>query len=445
MSRGLLLSVTCLVAAWAAMLPRALHAEEPTAPKIIASASDPGPVVVRLMTDDSSVAIRSAEELVAHSNKPDFAKDSAVQKATEAELVKRLKVESIDWSKQMILVVQGHPSRGEMGVIKFDPPVIEGKILLVSWKQENHVTRAAYQGPPTGFALLERYEGKVNFRPGRMTNSLGISLLLIPGGKFLMGSPKGEEDRLDEELQHEVEVTEPFYLGMNEVTVGQFKAFVKDTNYVTEAEKGGKGGRAFDGKEFIQKPEFTWKNLYFAQSDDHPVVIVSWNDAVAFCAWLSKREGKTYRLPTEAEWEYACRGGKETRFSAGDKEDDLRWVGNIADAALKAKWPDATWSVNWDDGFAFTAPVGRFRANAFGLHDMHGNVWEWCSDWYGEDYYGKSPKQDPQGSAKGKERVARGGAWSTQPKFCRCAYRDWHEPDYRSDCVGFRVVASVAK
>src|SRR5262245_13803776 len=211
MARGLLLSVTCLVAAWAAMLPRTLPAEEPTAPKIIASASDPGPVVVRLKKDDSSVVIRSAEELVARSNKPDSAKDSAVQKATEAELVKRLKVESIDWSKQMLLAVQGHPSRGEMGVIKFDPPVIEGKILLVSWKQENHVTRAAYQGPPTGFALLERYEGEVNFRPGRMTNSLGMSLLLLPAGKFLMGAPKGEQDRLDEELQHEVEITQPFY------------------------------------------------------------------------------------------------------------------------------------------------------------------------------------------------------------------------------------------
>jgi formylglycine-generating enzyme required for sulfatase activity len=260
-----------------------------------------------------------------------------------------------------------------------------------------------------------------------------------------MGSPKGEEDHLDEELQHEVEITRPFYLGKHEVTVGQFKAFVKDANYVTEAEKDGKGGRAFDGKEFVQKPEFTWKNLHFVQTDEHPVVVVSWNDAVAFCAWLSKKEGKTYRLPTEAEWEYACRGGTKTRFSTGDKEDDLKAAGNVADAALKAKWADATWAVGWDDGFAFTAPVGKFKANAFGLYDMHGNVWEWCSDWYGEGYYGKSPGADPQGPADGKDRVARGGAWSTQPKFCRCAYRDWHEPGYRSDCVGFRVVVTGAK
>jgi formylglycine-generating enzyme required for sulfatase activity len=444
-SRRLHLSVTFLAAAWAALVPLTLRAEEPAAPKVIASVSDPGPLLGKLDKDDTGVVIRSAEELVAHSTKPEAAKDPAAQKAAEAELAKRLKVESIDWTKQVVLAVQGRPSKGEMGVIKFDPPLVAGKVLLVGWKQEHHVTRAAYQGPPTGFALVERFEGEVTFLPERMTNSLDMDLLLIPRGKFLMGSPKGEEDRLDEELPHEVEITRPFYLGKHEVTVGQFKAFVKDANYQTEAEKDGKGGRAFDGKEFVQKPEFTWKNLHFAQTDDHPIVVVSWNDAVAFCAWLSKKEGKTYRLPTEAEWEYACRGGTKTRFGTGDKEEDLKATGNIADAALKAKWTDATWSVGWDDGYAFTAPVGKFKANAFGLHDMHGNVWEWCSDWYGEGYYGKSPGPDPQGPADGKERVARGGAWSTQPKFCRCAYRDWHEPSYRSDCVGFRVVVTGGK
>src|SRR5262249_135477 len=152
--------------------------------------------------------------------------------------------------------------------------------------------------------------------------------------------------------------TQPFYLGKHEVTVGQFKAFVKDTNYKTEAEKDGKGGRAFDGKEFVQSPDFTWKKLHFTQMDDHPVVVVSWNDAMAFCAWLSKKEGKTYRLPTEAEWEYACRAEANTRFSAGDKDIDLKMTGNIADATLKMKWKEAFWTTQWDDGFPFTAPVG---------------------------------------------------------------------------------------
>jgi len=445
MSRGLLFPVACLIAASAAVAPLALRAEEPKEPKIIASASASEPFLVRLKKDDSGVVIRSAEELVAHSGKPDSAKDSAVQKAMEAELAKFLKVEGIDWGKQMVLAVQGHPSNGERGSIKFDPPKVEGKTLPVFWKQEHSPTRATYRGPPTGFALVERFEGEVTFLPWKMANSLGMSLLLIPKGKFLMGSPKGEEDRLDEEVQHEVEITRRFYMGKHEVTVGQFKAFVKDANYRTEAEKDGKGGRGFDGKEFVWKPEFTWKNLHFAQADDQPVTVVTWNDAVAFCEWLSKKEGRAYRLPTEAEWEYACRAETKTRFNTGEKEDDLKAAGNIADASLKAKWKDAFWAMSWDDGYPFTAPVGRFRANAFGLSDMHGNVWEWCSDWYGEDYYGKSPKQDPQGPAGGKERVSRGGAWSTQPKFCRSAFRDWHEPGYRSDCVGFRVVAVVGK
>src|SRR5262249_23478156 len=149
MSRSLLLAVTCLVAAWTALLPLTLRAEEPMAPKILASASDPDPVLVRLKKDDSSVVIRSADELLAHSAKPDSAKDPAAQKAAEAELAKRLKVESIDWSKQMVLAVQGHPTRGSSGAIKFGPPILEGKILVLPWKQENRGGRAAYQGPPT--------------------------------------------------------------------------------------------------------------------------------------------------------------------------------------------------------------------------------------------------------------------------------------------------------
>ncbi|HEX3151447.1 MAG TPA: formylglycine-generating enzyme family protein [Gemmataceae bacterium] len=418
-----------------------LSADEP---KILTSASDSEPTLVRLKKNDSGIAIRSAKDLAAIASLPGPGRGEA-PKDLEAELAKRFQLTSIDWNKQMVLVTQGRPTRGEHGTIKFEPLKIDGKTLVVHWHQENRSFRAPYQGPPIGFALVDRFEGDVSFIPREFANSIEMTLVLIPRGKFLMGSPKDEENRLDEELQHEVEITRPYYMGKHEVTVGQFKAFVKDTNYQTEAEKDGKGGRAFDGKEFIYKPEFTWKNLYYKQADYEPVVVVTWNDAVAFCAWLSKKEGVKYRLPTEAEWEYACRAGTQTRFHTGDRDDDLKLAGNIADASLKKKWPDAFWCMTWDDRFPFTAPVGYFKMNAFGLNDMHGNAWEWCSDWYAEDYYSKSPKQDPQGPATGKERVARGGAWSTQPKFCRSAFRDWHEPGYRSDCVGFRVVAEIAK
>ena len=125
------------------------------------------------------------------------------------------------------------------------------------------------------------------------------------------------------------------------------------------------------------------------------MVNVSWNDAVAFCKWLSKKEGKTYRLPTEAEWEYACRAGTTTRYYSGDDPETLAKVGNVADAAFKAKFPDWEYTIKANDGYVFTAPVGKFKPNAFGLYDMHGNAWQWCADWYGEEYYAHVARRRP--------------------------------------------------
>ena len=132
---------------------------------------------------------------------------------------------------------------------------------------------------------------------------------------------------------------------------------------------------------------------------------MSWNDAVAFCKWLSKKEGKTYRLPTEAEWEYACRAGTTTRYYSGDDPETLAKVGNVADATFKAKFPDWKCTIKASDGYVFTAPVGKFKPNAFGLYDMHGNAWQWCADWYGEEYYAKSPVDDPTGPDSGPHSV----------------------------------------
>jgi len=187
-------------------------------------------------------------------------------------------------------------------------------------------------------------------------------------------------------------------------------------------------------------PEGSWRKVCFEQTDEHPVVGVSWNDATAFCEWLSRKEGKTYRLPTEAEWEYACRAGTTTQYWNGDDPEDLALIGNVADAKGKAQFPD--WmAIRGSDGYVYTAPVGKFRSNGFGLYDMHGNVRERCADWWAKGYYAVSPTEDPPGPETGSYRVVRGGSWLDGAGSCRAAAHGGHEPQDRFDLLGFRVAA----
>ncbi|MFY7953951.1 MAG: formylglycine-generating enzyme family protein, partial [Armatimonadaceae bacterium] len=233
------------------------------------------------------------------------------------------------------------------------------------------------------------------------------------------------------------------YLGAHEVTVGQFKQFVKDTKYQTDGEKDGKGayGISETGKIEEVQAKFTWKSPGFEQTDDHPVVCVSWNDAKAFCKWLGEKEKKRYRLPTEAEWEFACRAGTKTAYSFGDDPEDLAATGNGADATARAKFPGWSVGIKAKDGHVCTAPVGRFKANSFGLHDMHGNVWEWCEDWYEPNSYPNEKQVDPTGPTTGKAKVQRGGGWSSDAKRLRSAARVGRDPTgYRGCYLGFRVV-----
>jgi formylglycine-generating enzyme required for sulfatase activity len=280
---------------------------------------------------------------------------------------------------------------------------------------------------------------------GVVKNSIGMSLVRIAAGEFVMGSPESEEGHSEVEPQHRVRITRPFYLGKYEVTIGQFRKFVEATGYVTTLERTKKEGFGFDpqvpGIEI--QTGFTWKHNGFGETDDHPVVNVDWDDASAFCKWLSKAEDGMYRLPTEAEWEYACRAGTTTRYSTGEEEETLKSAANLADASFLAKYPAATWSVEWNDGHPFTAPVGSFAANRWGLHDMHGNVWEWCQDWYAADYYRNSPVDDPQGPKTGEIHVLRGGAFTNRLRFVRSADRDAKRPGYRYNFTGFRVVKEI--
>ena len=168
---------------------------------------------------------------------------------------------------------------------------------------------------------------------------------------------------------------------------------------------------------------------------------MTWNDAQALARWLSREEGRRYRLPTEAEWEYACRAGTRSLFHSGDDPASLARVANVFDADAAPNWPAwSAFALRVHDGYSFTAPVGRFAPNAFGLHDMHGNVWEWTADWHDEHYYARSPVDDPTGPADGTVKVRRGGSWHTWPLYARCAYRNWNSTDTRYTLVGIRLV-----
>jgi len=301
--------------------------------------------------------------------------------------------------------------------------------------------------------------------PKKLSVDLGggakMEMTLIPAGEFKMGSGESAEETAaffnktygenaltadlfkNEHPQHRVRITKPFYLGTYHVTRGQFRQFVKDSGYKTDAEKGVGSKGAFgwnaEKEKFDHNEKYSWRNAGFEQTDEHPVVNVSWNDAVAFCKWLSKKESKTYRLPTEAEWEYACRAGTTTRYYSGDDPETLVKVGNMADAAFKAKFPNWKYTIKANDGYVFTAPVGKFKPNAFALYDMHGNAWQWCADWYGAEYYPASPVDDPTGPDSGYVRVLRSGSWADWPGYSRSANRFRSPPGSRFSYSGFRV------
>ena len=238
-----------------------------------------------------------------------------------------------------------------------------------------------------------------------VTNSIGMVLIEIPAGKFTMGSPKGEEDHQVNEVQVSVTLTKPFRLGKTEVTQGQWKSVM--------------GTEPWNGHEYVQADY------------DCPATYVNWDDATDFCEKLTTIERKAgklkadekYRLPTEAEWEYACRAGTQTAFSFGDDESKL---GEYA------------WFVGNTAGEYYPHKVGMKKPNPWGLHDMHGNVWEWCSDWY--DNRKLAGGTDPAGPKGGSDRVVRGGDWIREARYCRSAYRRDDFPTYRDCYYGFRVV-----
>ncbi len=267
-------------------------------------------------------------------------------------------------------------------------------------------------------------------RPDSITNSIGIKLARIPAGTFMMGSPRGEAERDNKEVSHEVTLTQPFYLGVYEVTQAQYTNVMKDT------------------RDFRNRAVF---NQNRGGGPDHPMENVEWKLVNEFCKQLSaraeeKRAGRKYRLPTEAEWEFACRAGTTTAFHFGDSISSQQ-------ANFNGDYPAG--GAQQGPYRRGTAKVGSYEPNAFGLYDMHVNVAEWCADWYDPEYYENSPDEDPLGPPFGVVAtgftnfdknfyvVVRGGCWVDDGRACRSAYRFRAMPNTQYRLIGFRVVCEI--
>lgn len=266
--------------------------------------------------------------------------------------------------------------------------------------------------------------------------------VLVKGGTFQMGRQDGKPDEIP---IHPVTVSD-FNMGAYEVTVKEFRYFIESSVYQTDADKVGVSPIWLRGNGYgHSKQGINWKcdaegNIRPSSEENHPVLHVSWNDAVAYCQWLSEKTGKSYRLPTEAEWEYAAgNGSRHTTYSWGNDYPNGKKGGNVADETNRKKYNSAPIFNNYIDNYVYTAPVGQFDANDFGLYDMIGNVWEWCSDWH-EDYKDTAVK-DPIGASTGLYRVLRGGSWYDYERHCHVKRRYRSTPDCRSNLLGFRVVS----
>jgi formylglycine-generating enzyme required for sulfatase activity len=269
--------------------------------------------------------------------------------------------------------------------------------------------------------------------PRKIMNSIGMKLVRIPPGTFQMGSPVGEEMRSTDEDQHEVEITKDFWLGVHEVTQKQFKAVMGFNPSFFSTDGKGKAGEVYNDDS---QPAGGKDKVAGKDTDAFPVENVSWDEAVEFCKKLSARAaeakcGRVYRLPTEAEWEYACRGGGPSY--------QVFHFGNSLSCKQANFYGPPYGGATAGGSLERTCKVGSYSPNSWGLYDMHGNVWEWCSDWYDRDYYGKSPRRDPQGPSTGSSRVVRGGGWGSTGHHTRSALRFALRRSWRLDASGFRV------
>lgn len=325
------------------------------------------------------------------------------------------------WERFLQAYATDDPTSGEDDRLRSD-----ARARVEKWKQQAAAPAQAPSVPGPG--------------GGRVNPKDGLEYASIPAGTFQMGCvPQDSACAAAEKPRHPVALTRGFWMGKTEVTVGAFSRFASQAGYRTAAEKEG-WAYAWDGAKWDKKSGASWQGPGFAQSDTHPVVDVSWDDAKAFCEWSGGR------LPTEAEWEYAARAGSETIYVWGNDTmpvKDGRKQANVADETAKRKYAGFGIFSGYDDGYAETAPVASFAPSGLGLYDLTGNVWEWCSDFY-QDSYAGAAGTDPKGASSGQYRVLRGGSWHVIPWFGRVSCRLRYVPGYRNGSFGIRCVRDVA-
>ena len=288
--------------------------------------------------------------------------------------------------------------------------------------------------------LMREAEERERLEPGKVFRDCAEcpELVVVPSGSYEMGSPSSEDGRDDDEGPvHRVRIGRAFAVGVKEVTRGEFGRFVSETGRSM-----GNACRTYEGGEGKERSGRSWRNPGFSQTDEHPVVCVNWSDARAYVEWLSRKTGEGYRLLSESEWEYVARGGTETARYWGESESGQCRYANGADR--EAKRHNSRWTtVDCDDGYYRTSPVGRYEANGFGLRDVLGNVWEWVEDCWNGSYRGAPTDGSAWESGRCGRRVLRGGSWSDGPGDLRSAGRGWNTTGGRVDIVGFRVARTL--
>lgn len=318
--------------------------------------------------------------------------------------------------------------------------------------------------------LIAKQQGAWSRRmsvPTTKPNTIDMTMVVVPPGEYEMGSTPEEQAGLapgggftasisqlltSEVPRHHVKISRPFMMGQSEVTVGQFRQFVAATGYKTVAERDSATGLAL-GEGLAQKQRgrqttYSWQYAGDLQLDDEqPVCNLSWYDAVAFCEWLSQKEQVTYRLPTEAEWEYVARAGLGM-VAVGSEEwtTQLKTGANLADASAVREFGSLNLTnaaADWDDTFATVAPIGKFAPNVLGIQDVYGNVAELCSDRFAAEYYQVAPLENPRGPDVGTHRVVRGASWQSSLGECRPGMRGFMLPRQAQMQVGFRVVMEL--